>query len=98
MKEPNTDHFNKIFWFVVGICTFGAAISVYAIYRDASRIDMVLTFWLSTAVAGGIGYLIGSSANQIPKKAAPANAEGTTTTADISVTQTTQDPKEDEAK
>ncbi len=58
---PVSDHFYYIYWFIVGICIFGAAISVYAVGIDSTRIDIVLTFWLSTAVSGGIGYLIGSS-------------------------------------
>lgn len=58
------DHFKEIFWFIVGLCTFGAGLSIYAIYLDKTNIPIVLTFWLSTGVAAGIGYLVGNSAKQ----------------------------------
>jgi hypothetical protein len=77
------DHFSKIFWFIVGLCLFGAAISSYAVYVDKSHIAMVLTFWLSTAVSGGIGYLIGSSMQKAGKPQEPGT---TTLEANISAT------------
>ena len=92
------DHFEKIYWFIVGLCLFGAALTIYLIQwlpkEAAIRIaDTALIFWLSTAVSGGIGYLIGSSANKSKQVASPG--EGGTTSVDLQVTQTkpeTQQP------
>jgi len=82
--EHKNDHFEKIFWFIVGVCAFGAFLTVFLILvmpqPIAERIaDTALMFWLSTAVSGGIGYLLGSSA---PK----SKQMGGTTTAEISAT------------
>lgn len=83
-------HFYHIFWFIVGLCGFGAFLTIFLIVwlpvKTAERVaDTALIFWLSTAVGGGIGYLIGSSMSQ-NKKAnetilqTPDNPGGTTTT------------------
>lgn len=90
-------HFNKIFWFICGLAAFGAFFSVYILIRfkgeAAERYaDQLLMFWLTTAVGGGIGYLIGSSVAKAPVKQTPT-VPGTTT-ADISATITTE-TKED---
>jgi predicted membrane protein len=90
-------HFNKIFWFIVGLTAFGAFLTIYmmAIFKgDAAEryADQFMIFWLSTAVGGGIGYLIGSSAQKQPLK---APIEGTTT-ADISATITTDTTKKED--
>lgn len=92
---PDQSHFKYIFWFIVGITVFGAFLSVFVILtfpKDmAGRFaDVALIFWLSTAVSGGIGYLIGSSANL---KASKDVAQGTTT-AEITGTITTDTSKE----
>lgn len=89
-------HFNKIFWFIVGLTSFGAFLSVFiiSIYPKelSSRFaDTVLIFWLSTAVSGGIGYLIGSSAMQRNK--VPPSAPGKVT-ADVSATITSDTTEE----
>lgn len=85
-----TNHFNKIFWYIVFLTAFGMGFTIYLLVvfkgETAERFaDQMLMFWLSTAVSGGIGYLIGSSA---PKNSAGATPPGTTT-ADISATITT---------
>lgn len=73
-----------IFWFIVGITLFGMFLSIFLIMvfpKDvAARFgDTTLIFWLSTAVSGGIGYLIGSSVQK--------TSSGTgTTTAEVSAT------------
>lgn len=82
------DHFEKIFWFIVGLCVFGAFLTVFLILvmpqQVSERIaDTALIFWLSTAVSGGIGYLLGSSA-----PTSKQNKIGTTT-AEINVSTTT---------
>ena len=79
------DHFEKIYWFVVGLCLFAATLSIYVITIDRSHIAMVLTFWLSSGASGGIGYLIGSSMKT--KQNAPGTA-----TVDIQAT-TSSEPK-----
>lgn len=73
MKD-NNNHFFHVFWFIVGICGFGAILTIFLIvYLPApvsERIaDTALIFWLSTAVSGGIGYLLGSNASQAKKNA-----------------------------
>lgn len=92
------DHFEKIYWFIVGLCGFGAFLTIYLINtlpnKDAVRVaDTALIFWLSTAVSGGIGYLIGSSANR--SKTVPSPEDTGTASVDLQVTQTkpeTQQP------
>jgi len=84
VKSGSDNHFKYIFWFIVGVTAFGMFISIFVIImfpKDmAGRFaDVALIFWLSTAVSGGIGYLIGSSAQKNPGNA-------TTTTAEVSAT------------
>lgn len=90
MATQANNHFDKIFWFIVGLCSFGAALTVFLVVylpiKSAERVaDTALIFWLSTAVAGGIGYLIGNSALQSRKAAnesgftIPDNPEAKTT-------------------
>lgn len=71
MKET-TKHFEYTFWFIVGITGFGALFTVFLVFYlpppASERVaDTALIFWLSTAVAGGIGYLLGSNAQQAKK-------------------------------
>lgn len=66
------NHFYHVFWFIVGLCGFGAMFTVFLIiYLPAPASERVaetaLIFWLSTAVSGGIGYLLGSNAQQAKK-------------------------------
>jgi hypothetical protein len=81
--DASKQHFMYIFWFIVGLCIFGAAFTVFLVVymppEEAKRVaDTALIFWLSTAVAGGIGYLIGNSAAMAKK----AENETTLTTPD----------------
>jgi hypothetical protein len=90
VKSSSPDHFKMIFWFIVGLTLFGMVLSVMVIMvfpKDmAARFaDTALIFWLSTAVSGGIGYLIGSSVQKSQGAAA-------TTTAEVSAT-ITSEPK-----
>lgn len=73
MKESN-NHFYHIFWFIVGLCAYGMMLTVFLIVYLPPKIaerfaDTALIFWLSTAVSGGIGYLLGSNATQAKKNA-----------------------------
>lgn len=84
--QQSPDHFRMIFWFIVGLTLFGMFLSVFLIIvfpKDtAARFgDTALIFWLSTAVSGGIGYLIGSSV----QKTNSSSGSGTTT-AEMSAT------------
>lgn len=88
------NHFNKIFWFAVGVALFAAAYSVYVTIIDKTHIAMILTFWLSTGAAGSIGYLIGAS---VKGKASEGNAPEGTTKADFTASIITE-PKEQEGK
>lgn len=89
------NHFSKIFWFIVMLTIFGAGLSILCIVYPVSSknerfADTALIFWLSTAVSGGIGYLIGSSVG----KGTHPQSEGTTTAniqADITTTTSNQD-------
>lgn len=91
-----TDKFFKyIFWFIVFLAGFGMFLTIYLMIRfkgeTAERFaDQAMIFWLTTAVGGGIGYLLGSSAN---KKPTSSSVDGTTT-ADISATITTENKPE----
>lgn len=62
-------HFDKIFWFIVGLTAFGAFFTVWLLIRFKGEVaerfaDQAMIFWLTSAVGGGIGYLIGSSMNR----------------------------------
>jgi hypothetical protein len=62
-------HFDKIFWFIVGLTMFGAFFTVWLLIRFKGEVaerfaDQAMIFWLTSAVGGGIGYLIGSSMNR----------------------------------
>lgn len=85
-----TEHFEKIYWFVVGVCAFGAFLSIYAIHVDKANTPIVLTFWLSTGVASCIGYLVGSSIS----KAKGSDPVPGTTNIELSATTTTENNKE----
>jgi hypothetical protein len=94
MPQQSNDHFKLIFWFICAITLFGAFLTIYiiTIYPKelSSRFaDTGLIFWLSTAVSGGIGYLIGSSAQQ--RSVTPASPGKVT--ADISAT-VSSEPKD----
>jgi hypothetical protein len=91
-ENTDNNHFKFIYWFIVGITTFGAFLSVFTIFmfpKDmAGRFaDVALIFWLSTAVSGGIGYLIGSSFQKT--KEAPPVTPGKVT-ADITANITSE--------
>lgn len=71
-SNENNNHFYHVFWFIVGLCSFGAGFTIFLVVylpeKTAERVaDTALIFWLSTAVAGGIGYLLGSNASQVKK-------------------------------
>jgi hypothetical protein len=85
VQSSSTDHFKMIFWFIVGLTAFGMFLSVFLVMifpkETAARFgDTALIFWLSTAVSGGIGYLIGSSVQKTN------STPGGTTTAQMSAT------------
>lgn len=93
--------FNKTFFFIVGLALFGAGFTIYLLVRfkgDAAErfADQAMIFWLTTAVGGGIGYLLGSSATKIPTKGNTPSSG--TTTADISATITTETKPEETPK
>jgi len=92
--EKGNNHFFHVFWFISGLCFFGMILTIFLIIympiKTAERIaDTALIFWLSTAVSGGIGYLLGSNATRDKKGTnetvlqTPENS-GTTTTTIIS--------------
>jgi hypothetical protein len=75
------------------LTVFGAFFSIYLLIRFKGDVaerfaDQGMIFWLTSAVGGGIGYLIGSSMNKPPAKQATSTPG--TTTADISATITTE--------
>ncbi len=62
----NDKHFKMIFWFVVGVTTFAAILSITTVFIPVPKsnerfADTAIVFWLSTGAGGCIGYLIGSS-------------------------------------
>ena len=88
-------NFDKLFWFIVGLCIFGAILTIFLIIylpgTESVRIaDTALIFWLSTAVAGGIGYLLGGTAMK-PKNTNEDKTKANTTEA-IEITET-DEPK-----
>lgn len=84
-------NFNKIYWFIVLMTAFGMFFTIYLLIRFKGEVaerfaDQSMMFWLSTAVSGGIGYLIGNSMNKSNSKPPTPG----TTTVDISATATTE--------
>lgn len=89
----NENHFKYIFWYIVGLTGFGFYLTIYLMIRfkgeTAERFaDQAMIFWLTSAVGGGIGYLIGSSMNRSPTKTPPP---GSTTDTEIVKTETTKE-------
>lgn len=90
----NDSHFKWIFWFVVLITGFGMFFSIYILITFKGEVaerfaDQLLMFWMPTAVASGIGYLIGNSVNKnIPIKPLPA---GATVDSETIITETTKE-------
>lgn len=70
--------FKYLFWFAVGLVVIGASLSAYVLAIDKSHIDMILTFWLTSATAGAIGYQIGSSSNKGRPEGIPKPEAGQT--------------------
>lgn len=72
--QPTQDgHFKAIYKFIFVVVVFGMLLTLLTIFvpipKENQRFaDTGLIFWLSTAVSGGIGYLIGNSANTGKKK------------------------------
>lgn len=97
------NRFNKTFWFIACLTGFGMFFSVYILIRfkgdTAERFgDQLIIFWLTTAVSGGIGYLLGSSAAKIPGKLNGNGVQPGSTTADISATIHTETKPDDKPK
>jgi hypothetical protein len=93
-------NFNKLFWFIVGLCIFGAILTIFLIAylpsAESVRIaDTALIFWLSTAVAGGIGYLLGGTATKVKNS---NDVETKIDTTETIVTTTMEEPKKDDDK
>lgn len=92
-RDSNEHHFRFIFWFIVFLTAFGMFLTIYLMIRFKGEVaerfaDQAMIFWLTTAVGGGIGYLIGSSMNK-PVENKPSTTPGKTT-AEISVTAVTE--------
>lgn len=82
-SNENNNHFFHIFWFIVGLVTFGAGFTIFLVMylppQVSERVaDTALIFWLSTAVSGGIGYLLGSSVTQKKQDLVPDKITKTT--------------------
>lgn len=95
-------HFNKIFVFICCLVGFGMFWSILLIFLFPTEIAQRFAeygnaFWLSSAVSGGIGYLIGSSVKRKPDGGGGDSNPGTTTakiTADITTTTPEVNPAE----
>lgn len=93
------DHFNKIFWYIVYLTSFGMGFTVWLLLRfsgdSAERFaDQAMIFWLTSAVGGGIGYLIGSSMNR--NKPSPPEGSSTDTTTETKITEVIKNPPKEE--
>lgn len=94
------DHFSKIFWYIVFLTAFGMGFTVWTLIRftgeTAERFaDQAIIFWLTSAVGGGIGYLIGSSMNR--NKPSPPEGSSTDTTTETKITEVIKNPPKDAA-
>jgi hypothetical protein len=88
------EHFNKIYWFICSACLFVFAyvwaITFYPIPADNVRFaDTCLGFMLGTVLAGCIAYLVGGNPT-ISKR--PTETPKGTTTAEVNITATTNEP------
>lgn len=93
----NDGHFKYIFWFIVGLTAFGAFFTVYLLIRFKGDIaerfaDQGMIFWLTSAVGGGIGYLIGSSMNRPTKPTPPSTIDTETVTTETKKETTIVEP------
>jgi predicted membrane protein len=71
------------------LTAFGFYLTIYLMIRFKGEVaerfaDQAMIFWLTSAVGGGIGYLIGSSMNRNSKTTPP----GSTTDTEIVTTET----------
>lgn len=79
MTKADKEYFPHVFWYIVFVTAFGMGISIYSLIIDPTRIDIVLTFWLSTGVAMCMGYLVGKSSKENEKTPAPGTITGEVT-------------------
>ena len=102
-SNKNENNFIYIFWFIVGLTTYGASFTIYLLVRFKGDVaerfaGQAMIFWLSTAVGGGIGYLIGSSMNKTANVQPQEPQKGTVVT-DISVKSVSEsEPKKEEGE
>ena len=84
------DHFDKIFWYIVGITvaafTYVFVITFISIKETNLRFaDTALGFILGTVLGSAISYLLGGSPAQI-KKSSPSGTTTAEVTANITTT------------
>jgi hypothetical protein len=82
-------HFDKLYWFCVGIVTYGMIFLTALVWMPIPKenirfADVILGFITGSLVTGAIGFLLGGTAPTAKKPTEPG-----TTTADISATITT---------
>jgi len=95
MTKSSDPHFDKIFWFIVALTSFGAFLTVFLIVylppEESKRMaDTAIVFWLSNAVTGSIGYLLGSSASTRANRSNPNVPLPGNSTAEINITAHTE--------
>lgn len=56
--------FKHHFWFAVGLCSIAVVISFYILVFTTGHVDMVLTFWLTSAASTGINFSLGNSSSK----------------------------------
>ena len=88
-ETKDLSHFDKLYKFIVLLTVFGMILSLATIFLPIEKenqrfADTAIIFWLSTAVSGGIGYLIGNSANTGKRK--DDNSDSVTVAAGDTVT------------
>ncbi len=101
MAEQNSEtHFTKIFWFgffnLSAVYIYLFAITFFPIPKENQRfVDISIGILIGSVINGIIGFFYGGS-SQLTKKTSPQ--PGTTTSADISVSTTTEPENKTEVK
>lgn len=87
------DHFKFIFWFAVMLVLAALALSTFTLIHFGERYaEQIVTFWLYAGAAAGVQAVTGISISNMKKP--PDQKQPGTTTAEISVTTTTEPKKE----
>lgn len=71
------DHFKHIYVFAIMLVAAAFAISMFVLIHFGERyVEQILTFWLLTGAASGVGAITGISISNMKKPTPPAGSVG----------------------